>query len=33
MIYANGFEAAREKANKMTKLLKLSSEQLSQQPH
>lgn len=33
MIYANGFSDARDKANKMAKLLILSSEQLSQQPH
>jgi len=33
MIYANGFDSAREKSNKMAKLLKLASEQLSQQPH
>ena len=33
MLYAEGFDTAPELAVKMTKLYKLSSEQLSQQPH
>ena len=33
MIYSNGLEDARQKANKLSKLMILCSEQLSQQPH
>jgi dynein heavy chain len=33
MLFSEGFSAAKELSKKMTKLYKLSSEQLSQQDH